>query len=500
MIIDHSRPRDGRPAVRHVPALVFPGGAVKLIPQRPTFHQLFRSRMTSSSRPNVLVFFTDQQRWDCSALHGNPLDLMPNYDRLARAGTHLRNSFTCQPLCGPARACLQTGVYPTQLRSFLNGQGLPTAPRTLAHHFKDAGYRTGYIGKWHLAPHPLEGAVPENLRGGYEDWLAANALEFVSDAYDCRLYDNDNAEQRLPGYRVDALTDAAIRYLATPRAQPFFLFISYLEPHHQNHRDDYPAPDGYAERYRNRWVPPDLAALGGTTQAQLAGYYGMVKRLDEALGRIYDALKSSGQLENTILLFTSDHGCHFKTRNGEYKRSCHESSIRVPTMIHGPGFMSGGERTELVSLIDLPPTLLEAAGVPVPSEMQGQSLMPRLRTGLAAPWPDDVFIQISEAQTARAIRTRRWKYCVSAQSADPLEMFDQPGWHVYHEEALYDLLSDPYELVNLAGCEAHAETSRVLRDRLLHRMTAAGEPRAEIVPAPPFDAGQRTVTPEEARS
>src|SRR6185436_9924148 len=103
-------------------------------------------------------------------------------------------------------------------------------------------------------------------------------------------------------YRVDALTDAAVRYVNTPRDQPFFLFLSFLEPHHQNSRDDYPAPEGYAERYRGRWVPPDLDALGGTTEEHLAGYCGMVKRLDEALGRIHDALEKSGQLDNTILL------------------------------------------------------------------------------------------------------------------------------------------------------------------------------------------------------
>src|SRR5206468_4096768 len=118
----------------------------------------------------------------------------------------------------------------------------------------------------------------------YQDWLAANVLELVSDAYQCRLYDENGAEHRPPGYRVDALTDAAIRYVATPRAQPFFLFISYLEPHHQNHRDDYPAPDGYAERYRDRWMPQDLARLGGSAGEQVAGYYGMVRPLDEALG------------------------------------------------------------------------------------------------------------------------------------------------------------------------------------------------------------------------
>ncbi|WJH35460.1 sulfatase-like hydrolase/transferase [Paenibacillus sp. CC-CFT747] len=137
---------------------------------------------------------------------------------------------------------------------------------------------------------------------------------------------------------MDALTDAAIRYIDERKEDPFFLFISYLEPHHQNHLDDYPPPDGYRELFTGGWVPPDLASLSGTAHQHLGGYYGMVKRIDEALGRLLDALKSLKLDRNTIVLFTSDHGCHFKTRNKEYKRSAHESSIRIPTAVCGPGF------------------------------------------------------------------------------------------------------------------------------------------------------------------
>jgi arylsulfatase A-like enzyme len=207
---------------------------------------------------NVVVFFTDQQRWDTTGAHGNPLGLTPHFDRMARTGTHFYHTFTCQPVCGPARSCLQTGLYATASGCYRNGIPLRREHRTLAHYFKDAGYATGYIGKWHLAGHE---PVPEEERGGYEEWLAANVLEFSSDAYDTVLYDNDNREVRLPGYRVDAQTDAAIRYIDRYKDEPFFLFLSYLEPHHQNHTDNYPAPDGYEELYAGRWTPPDLQAL-----------------------------------------------------------------------------------------------------------------------------------------------------------------------------------------------------------------------------------------------
>ncbi|HEY66401.1 MAG TPA: sulfatase-like hydrolase/transferase [Caldilineae bacterium] len=446
-----------------------------------------------SDRPNVVVFFTDQQRWDTTGVHGNPLDLTPNFDRMAREGTHVYYSFTCQPVCAPARASLQTGLYATNTTVYRNGIPLPPDQKTLAHYFREAGYTTAYIGKWHLASGD---PVPQHEQGGYEYWLGANVLEFTSEPYRTVMYDRDGKAVRLPGYRIDALTDAAIRYIDTHQDHPFFLFLSYLEPHHQNRIDDYPPPDGYRERYMGKWIPPDLAALGGSTHQHIAGYYGLVKRLDEALGRLLDALKSLDLLENTIVLFTSDHGNHFKTRNAEYKRSCHESSIRVPTAIIGPGFWGGGQIRELVSLVDLPPTLLDAAGIPVPECMQGRSILPLVR-GEAIDWPREVFIQISESQVGRAIRTHRWKYGVTAPDKDG---WRDPGAERYVEEYLYDLEADPYELTNLIGLESHREVATRLRERLVQRMEEAGEPAPVIEPAPTRPSGQRRILPEEILS
>ena len=452
------------------------------------------------SKPNVLVFFTDQQRWDTAGVHGNPLELTPNFDRVAANGTHFANTFTCQPVCAPARSCLQTGLYATQTGVFRNGLPLEDDAVTLAHCFGRAGYRTGYIGKWHLGgvdPGFSGGQqpVPPQRRGGYEHWLAADLSEFVSDAYRTVLFDGDGQTVELPGYRVDAYTDAAIRYLDARRREPFFLFLSFLEPHFQNHRDDYPAPEGYQERYTGRWLPPDLAALGGSAHQHLGGYYGMVKRLDEAFGRLLDALKSLRLLEDTIVLFTSDHGCHFKTRNDEYKRSCHESSVRLPAAACGPGFDGGGRVRELISLVDLAPTLLDAAGVDVPAHMSGRSAMPLIRRQ-PVEWPEEVFIQISESQVGRAVRTHRWKYSVSAPE---LQGYRDAAAQAYEEEFLYDLQADPYELVNLIGLGSHREVAERMRERLLRRMSQAGEAPARIRPAAERPGtGHRRVFPGES--
>jgi arylsulfatase A-like enzyme len=445
----------------------------------------------STGRPNVIVFFTDQQRWDTTGVHGNPLNLTPNFDRMALSGTHAYHAFTCQPVCGPARASLQTGRYARDTGVWRNGIALAEDERTLAHHFRDAGYTTGYIGKWHLADGD---PVRESQRGGYESWLAANTLEHCSEPYDTVMYDEEGRAVKLPGYRVDAQTDAAIRYIDDHQDEPFFLFLSYLEPHHQNRIDDFVPPVGMREPYQGRWVPPDLAALGGSTHQHLAGYYGIVKRIDEALGRLLDALRSLGLEENTIVLFTSDHGCHFRTRNAEYKRSCHESSIRIPMALTGPGFAGGGRIQELVSLVDLPPTLLDAAGIEVPASMQGRSLIPLLR-GDRAGWPAEIFLQISEAEVGRAVRTHRWKYSVVAPDRDG---WQDPGSNVYVEAHLYDLDSDRYELHNLVAYDAYDEVKGILRAGLIRRMVEAGEAAPTITPAATHPSGQRHLRPQEA--
>jgi arylsulfatase A-like enzyme len=383
-------------------------------------------------------------------------------------------------------------LYATNTGVFRNGLPLDSEAQTLAHYFNQAGYHTGYIGKWHLA----EGdPVPTHQQGDYQYWLGANLAEFVSEPYNTVLYDKDGEAVKIPGYRVDATTDAAIRYIDAHQSEPFFLFLSFLEPHHQNHIDDFVPPDGYRQPYQNRWVPPDLAALSGSTQQHIAGYYGMVKRLDEAFGRLLDALYSLGLDKNTIVLFTSDHGCHFKTRNGEYKRSCHESSIRVPTAITGPGFTSGGQIQELVSLVDLPPTLLDAAGIPVPGHFEGHSILPLVQKE-TVDWPEEVFIQISESQVGRAVRTHRWKYGVVAPEGNGWE---DPDSDHYEDEFLYDLQADPYELHNRIGLESHQGVAAVLRERLVRRMVAAGEvePTIEIAPSKP--SFQFKVSNEEAK-
>ncbi|WP_049564847.1 sulfatase-like hydrolase/transferase [Streptomyces sp. SBT349] len=453
----------------------------------------------TARQPNVVVVLTDQQRWDTAGVHGNPAGVTPEFDRIARGGTHVERAVTPQPVCAPARAALQTGRYPTAAGVFRNGLPLPPGVPTLAGAFAEAGYVTCYLGKWHLAGEEAgAGPVPPDGRGGYQRWLASELLEFTSDAYRTVLWDEDERPVRLPGYRSDALIDAAIRFAADHHDRPFLLFLSLLEPHHQNATDDYPAPDGYRERYEGRWLPPDLAALsgeapGGGAHRHLGGYLGQVKRVDEGVGRLRDALRSLDVEDRTVLAWTADHGSHFRTRNDEYKRSAHDASVRVPLALTGPGFTGGGLIRHPVSTVDLVPTLMEAAGVAVPEGVQGRSFLPLVGGGTDPGRPAEVFVQISESQVGRAVCTDRWKYAVTAPGVDA---WNEPDADRYVESELYDLAADPYELDNLAGLASHREVAAGLRAALRAWLARVGERPAEIVPAPEREAGQRRPDPE----
>ena len=438
------------------------------------------------SKPNIVFLFSDQQRWDTCGCYGQPVDTTPNLDRLAREGVCFKNTFTCQPVCGPARACIQTGKYATEVGCHTNHCLLPLDEKTIAHHLSDGGYDTAYIGKWHLASFgPVDGPddfrvrpVPPERRGGYSHWLASDTLEFTSHSYDGHMFDGQGNRREFPEgrYRVDAQTDWVIEYLKTRNGDdPFFLFVSYIEPHHQNDHGHYEGPKGSKERFKDFVVPGDLVDTEGDWREEYPDYLGCIHSLDENVGRIREALEQAGLTDNTLIVYTSDHGSHFCTRNSEYKRSCHDGCIRIPLIINGPGFEGGQSPEELTSLIDLPPTILAAAGITPPHTMRGRPLQ-SLVSGDTADWPKEIFLQISESHCGRAIRTRKWKYSVRA----PDKTGSDPSSDVYVEEFLYDLEADPHERNNLVRDPALTDVRSELAETLKHRMVEAGEREPEI--------------------
>lgn len=433
-----------------------------------------------TKRPNIVIFFTDQQRWDTLGCYGGPMGLTPNLDRFAASGVRFEHACTNQPVCAPARGVLQTGKYATTTGVINNGLVLKDNEQTLAHHFGANGYQTAYVGKWHLGGSNA-GPVPPPRRGGYEWWAASDILEFTSTPFEGHVFDGNGQPVHFSDYRVDGVAGIGMRFLAErDRSRPFFLTLSFVEPHHQNSLDAFVAPKGYADRYRNSFhIPPDLAPFPGDWRSQLADYYGIVSRIDEVFGRFMAELKAQGIDRDTIVIFTSDHGCHFRTRNSEYKRSCHDSSIRIPMIFSGPGFSTPRVVPEQVSLVDVAPTLLEAAGIAPSAAMQGRSFLP-LANGRNAGWRDEVLVHISESELGRAIRTPQWKYSVYDPNSKHAGV---PHSVHYAERYLYDLRADPAELVNLIGRPQYANVVRGLRARLLERVAEIGEPAARIEPA-----------------
>jgi arylsulfatase A-like enzyme len=301
----------------------------------------------------------------------------------------------------------------------------------------------------------------------------------TSHPYEGDMYDGDGKPMHFEGvYRTDFLTDRARRFLRSARS-PFFLTLSYLEVHHQNDIDAYVPPKEYAGRYKNPFIPQDLRPLPGSWPSQLADYYACVAKMDDTVGEIRKALRENGLDRNTIVVFTSDHACHFKTRNAEYKRSPHESSIHIPLVIEGPGFNRAMTISELVSQVDLMPTLLAAAGLPAPATVQGKSILPLLDRH-AEGWRNEVYFEMSEYMTGRGLRTPQYTFAAAAPK--------HAGWRAvpsadaYFEYMFYDNYADPFQHVNLAGRAPYAAVSEKLRARLASRVEEASGAKVKIEP------------------
>lgn len=433
-------------------------------------------------KPNIIFYFSDQQRWD--TVNG---EVTPNLDELAQDGINFENCYTCQPVCGPARACLQTGVYATQNECYWNGIPLPENIKPLAEYFNEAGYETAYVGKWHLASdrfpekgfHCEKTAVPKEKRGGYKDyWRAADVLEFTSHGYDGYVFDDNDNKVEFKGYRADCINDFALDYIDSKTSdKPFFLFVSQLEPHHQNDRHCYEGPKETVDNFKDYPLPDDLTFLKGDYKEMYPDYMAAINRLDENVGKLVKKLKEKNLYDNTVIIYTSDHGSHFKTRNVEYKRSCHDSAVHTPLIISGGAFKGGKSEGRLVSLIDLPPTLLDIAGIEIPESYMGKSILEQLKSGDER---ECVFIQISESQCGRAIRTKKYKYSVRASTSLGFVLHSSP---VYFEDYLYDLEKDPIEKFNLIRDKKYSAVRKELKEMLVREMNNAGEKKCVILPA-----------------
>ena len=381
-------------------------------------------RPASSARPpNILVILTDDQGWGDLSLHGNPDLRTPRLDALARSGARF-DRFYVNPLCSPTRAAFLTGR--DSLRGGVWGvtrgkETLRAEETTLAEILRAAGYRTAMAGKWHNGEH-----YPYSPEGqGFESFFGFRRGHW-NNYFDTWLL-RGTEPVRTRGYINDVLTDEALAVLEGSHDRPFFLYVAYNTPH-----SPFQVPDADFDRVKARGLDDRTAAV-----------YAMVENLDHNVGRMLDALEAHDLARDTIVVFFGDNGPNGARFNGGMrgtKGSVHEGGVRVPCFVSWPDHLAPRQVAQIASGVDLLPTLLDLAGVPVPEglELDGQSLRPLLE-GDAAGWPDRTlfshrFLNREPQPAPGAVRTQRYR------AVDEGE-----GWQ------LYDMDGDPGQQTDIAG-------------------------------------------------
>jgi arylsulfatase A-like enzyme len=444
--------------------------------------------MAPAQKPNVLFVFPDQLRADMCGVYGGRNIATPNIDRLASEGVVFTNSVSTCPLCTPYRGMLQTGRYPTHSGIIINFVEASHAqsPHCLADLFGAAGYQTGYIGKWHLAAgvhkggNPTTGAAtcaladdvdydfvaPGPQRLGYRHWQAYN---FHYDYYNYWWYEDEPKMRTSDRYEADTETDQAIAYMEKCRqsARPFLVTVA-PHPPHPPFTSSY-TPEGYWERAPEKpWWPPNVPADNPCTDDELRCYLAMIQNADDNLGRLLDYLESSGLARNTIVVFTSDHGEMMGSHGRVQKMVPYAEAINVPLIMRWPQRIAPGIRVDaLQTPMDHLPTLCGLAGLSIPSEVDGIDLS-AVVTGMGSDGRDGVLIGhyssselLLETGTTwpewRGVRTKQHTYV---------------RWLAGAEE-LYDNLTDPYQMENLAEGGSASEVLVRLRSRMSDLLAAA---------------------------
>ena len=424
-----------------------------------------------NSRPNVLLFFTDQQRHDTIRALGNPTIRTPALDRLANEGTAFTSAYSASPVCVSARCSTMFGQYPSSTGCYANRFPMPEDRRTFMDSLTDAGYRTHGIGKCHFSPdsHALRGfqtrEEQEELRGTREEddylqFLIENGFGHVRDPHGIRgemYYIPQPAQMPAELHPTQWIGDRSISFLEQQAKsdQPWFLYSSYIHPHppfappnpwHKLYRaplmplpnvpQDSEALHTWVNRHQNRYKYRDQGIDQNLMRNMRAHYYACISFIDYQVGRILQALEEMGQLDNTLILYTSDHGEHLGDYNCFGKRSMHDSCARVPMIARLPGRFEGGQRCEEVtSLVDIAPTALAAAGVDGPGHKLDGVDLAEISAGTSS--RETVFSQFeSEGQAIYTAVNRRWKYAYSAGD---------------DREYLFDRVEDPRETRNRAG-------------------------------------------------
>jgi len=444
----------------------------------------------SESRPNIVFVLLDDVRYDDIVDH--PFSKTPNIERLAREGSTFTNFFTSAPLCSPSRAVFLTGKYPHRNGIIDNGERasqshqLVTFPRLL----HDAGYRTGFFGKWHM------GHEDDSARPGFDRWVS-----FVGQGvYFDPVLNIDGKDFQAKGYMSDILTEQAISFIeSSPRNTPFLVFLAHKASHpevHPNQVRTFPSPPADATLYQEDQIPrspsyrapltgkPALKPTqeysdprsppGGLPDSVIKDRLRMLQAVDRGINRLRSVLEKRGVLDETIFVITSDQGFFY----GEFglaqeRRLAYESSIRIPLIVRYPDIARAGSRPNfLLGNVDIAPSLLEMAKVPVPKDLDGKSMVKTWR-GEAGPLRSNLLVEYySDTEFPRlqrlgyqAIRTERYKF---------IRYRDLNG-----VDELYDLRKDPFELDNLLRGDISVASLRRELSQQLDEMIDSRAPKID---------------------
>jgi N-acetylglucosamine-6-sulfatase len=450
------------------------------------FHADDGGERQAAAPRNVIFILSDDHRYDFMGFHPNAPDWLktPALDRMAASGAHLENAFVTTSLCSPSRASILTGRYAHRHGVVDNTSPIPKGTVFFPQYLQKAGYRTAYVGKWHMG----EDAESDQPRAGFDHWISFRGQGVYSNPVL-----NINGERRqVQGYTTDILTESAISWLEGQRKQsaPFFLYLSHKavhaefepSPRHQNRyaKESIPYPDSMANTVNNyrekpRWVEEQRNSWHGVDymfhgQFDFDTFYRRYAEtllaLDESVERVLEFLDRSGLAQNTLIIYMGDNGFLLGEHGLIDKRNAYEESMRVPMLAYAPGLIKPASKvTTVVRNIDVAPTILELAGAPSEHEVDGRSFLPALRgeqTGKEGEFLYEYYWEYAFPHTPStfALRGDRYKY-----------IFYHGVWDL---NEFYDLETDPRERRNLINVPSYQKQIEQMRTRLFDRLEQTG--------------------------
>lgn len=420
--------------------------------------------MTKNQKPNVLFVFSDQHRWCDLGCYGNTEVQSPNFDAFAQKAAIFNNCISNTPVCVPARGSILTGTLPMKHKAISNDLPIDTTCESIATVMNEDGYHTGYVGKWHLGGVPRKQAITKERRLDFSEWKVCNCNHDYLNAY---YYDENDQFVEVDGYEPITQTDLAIDFIERNTDKPWGLVLSWGPPH-----DPYQfVPQQYLDMYKD--LEPemrpnvkekirrftDVFIDKEDFKQNIQGYYAHITALDEQFGRLIKTLEATNQLDNTIIVYTSDHGDMLGSQGETNKQFYYEESIKVPLMVYWKDKTIQTVSDELLGLVDLPVSLLSLLGLKFKSEVDGTDVH-ELFTEKEAKGLDSCYImdliachQAYKRGTKewRGIKTKQYTYAIAATG---------------EELALYDNVKDPYQMNNVMQDDDYTAIKKQLRKQL----------------------------------